>query len=158
MVNRSSVAPLGHEFDDFLFATIGTGGIGLQTTVVSMLGRMDLDPWQAAADFAGRPAKAAAQKLASMIRAMPGEVLEPGEADASAARLIVLLPDKTADPLRRPAVPPRVAAVTDSRIRLRTLLITLFCILILCAQLLIANRSPPVPGSTPPASSSPPLR
>ena len=116
MVHRSPFPPLEAKFDKFLFASIGTDGGGLQTTVISMFGRMDLDPWQAAADFAGRPVKAAEQKLAAMILALGGEALEPAEADATAVRLVALLPQGTVSPVRWDAVLPARSSLGDLRI------------------------------------------
>ncbi len=139
MSKRLSAFALGHEFDDFLFATIGAERIGLQTTVASMLGRRNLDPWAAAADFAGRPVEAATLKLASMILGAPGGTLESGEADATAARLIRLLPRKAVAANQRIAALPAVNSLTHSNARLWALSIAVIVTLILCAQFFMAN-------------------
>jgi len=49
------MAALGAEFDDFLFAIIGDDRNGMQLSVVSVLARMDLDPWHEAATLAASP-------------------------------------------------------------------------------------------------------
>jgi hypothetical protein len=139
MSKRSSAAALGHEFDDFLFATIGAEHVGVQTTVVSMLGRMNLDPWQAAADFAGRPVKAATLKLAAMILGAPGGSLESGEADATAARLIMLLPRKTVAPHHWSAALPAAGSLPLSKARLWAVGVAVIVTFVLCAQFFMAN-------------------
>jgi hypothetical protein len=138
MSPRSPAQAIGHEFDAFLFATIGTDRMGLQTTVISMLGRRNLDPWQAAADFAGRPAEAAAQKLASMISEAPDGSVEPTDAQATAVRLISLLPRRKIAAPQWTAALPRVAVTTSSRTRSRIILAVVLVFLILGAQFLLA--------------------
>jgi hypothetical protein len=83
---------LGSEFDAFLFAAIGEDRNGLPLSVVSMLGRMDLDPWQEAANLAGLRAEVAAQKLATLLAALPDWSLTKLDAGQMAARLIAQLP------------------------------------------------------------------
>ena len=141
MVHRSRFPPLEAKFDKFLFASIGADGSGLQTTVISMLGRMDLDPWQAAADFSGRPVKAAERKLAAMILALRDGALEPAEVDAAAVRLVALLPQSTAAPVRWDAVLPARSSIGDLRIgRWRigrwTILMVAVVVVIVCAEFL----------------------
>jgi hypothetical protein len=91
MTRSCSYSPLGSEYDDFLFAPIGVDRNGMLLSVVSLLGRMDLDPWEEAARLAGLSAQSAAQKLALFLRALPNPMpqLDP---DGAAARLIALLP------------------------------------------------------------------
>jgi hypothetical protein len=57
---------IGSEFDAFLFAPVGEDRNGLPLRIVSLLGRLDLDPWQEASTLATLPAEAAAPKLASL--------------------------------------------------------------------------------------------
>lgn len=73
-------------------------------TVVSALARLDLDPWQEAANFAGMSKEAATQRLASMVAAIPDEPSACREPGKIAARLIALLPRKD-----RFSVSPRVS-------------------------------------------------
>ncbi len=61
-------------------------------TVVSALGRLDLDPWTEADRFAEMPRTAAAQMLAPMIAGMPEGLWAPAEAQVIATRLVNLLP------------------------------------------------------------------
>ena len=139
MVHRSQFPPLEAKFDKFLFASIGADGSGLQTTVISMFGRMDLDPWQAAADFAGRPVKAAERKLAAMILALRAGTLEPAEADATAVRLVALLPQSTAIPVRSDPVSSGPFAIRGLRFNRWVVLLVVAVVLIVCTQFLMTG-------------------
>jgi hypothetical protein len=79
-------------FDTFLFASVGEDQRGALLSVLSALARVNLDPWQEAAKLARMPVKAATQRLASLIAALPEPSLVGGDAAAIAARLIALLP------------------------------------------------------------------
>ena len=92
MKPRASHFPLGSEYDNFLFAPIGDDRNGMPLSVVSLLGRMDLDPWEEAARLAGLPADAAVQKLALLLRALPDQSMLQADPDGAATRLIALLP------------------------------------------------------------------
>jgi len=95
---------LGSEYDNFLFAPIGVESGGMLLSVVSLLGRMDLDPWEEAATLAGLSVNAAVKKLAMFLRALPNPVpqLDP---DGAAARLIALLPRPSTAKVDPPAGP-----------------------------------------------------
>jgi hypothetical protein len=92
MKRRVSHSPLGSEYDKFLFAPIGDDRNGMTVSVVSLLGRMDLDPWEEAATLAGLSAESATQKLAVLLRALPDQSPLKPDPDVAAARLIALLP------------------------------------------------------------------
>jgi hypothetical protein len=88
----SSISKLTHEFDSFLYASVGEDTNGMPLSVLSALARADLDPWLEAARLAGAPGKIATERLASLIIAVPGRsstLLNPG---TIAARLVALLP------------------------------------------------------------------
>jgi hypothetical protein len=55
MTRAISPARFGSEYDDFLFSPIGEDRNGLMLSVVSMLARLNLDPWHKAASFAELP-------------------------------------------------------------------------------------------------------
>jgi hypothetical protein len=59
-----SKSTLGSEFDEFLFTPIGEDRNGLPLSVVSLFGRMNLDPWQEAGHLAALSADAAGKRLA----------------------------------------------------------------------------------------------
>ncbi len=81
----------GSEFNDFLFASIGEDKNGMPLSVLSALARLDVDPWQEAAALAKLPGGAAAQRLASLIAALPNEPSAHLGSGPIAARLVALL-------------------------------------------------------------------
>jgi hypothetical protein len=95
---------LGSEYDSFLFAPVGVEASGMPLSVVSLLGRRDLDPWEEAARLAGLSAVCAAQKLAMFLRALP-KMVPPLDPDRAAAGLIALLPRRNAENVDPPAGP-----------------------------------------------------
>jgi hypothetical protein len=106
---------LGSEFDNFLFASIGTDKNGLPISVVSLLGRLNLDPWLEAASFTDLSAAAAAQKLASLIEALPDQPSREPDAATLATRLIGLLPHRKHSTAQPRAVAPGPASLVDRR-------------------------------------------
>jgi hypothetical protein len=92
MTAAASRAPLGSEFDNFLFALIGEDRDGMPLSVVSALGRMGLDPWHEAAALAGMPAESAVLQLVTRFRALPDQLFKDPDRGTSAERLIALLP------------------------------------------------------------------
>jgi hypothetical protein len=83
---------LGPEFDNFLFAPIREDSNGMLLSVLSVLARLDIDPWQEAAKLSGLPGGAATQRLASLIAALPDESSADPDPATVAARLVALLP------------------------------------------------------------------
>jgi hypothetical protein len=92
MTRCTSVAPLGSEFDSFLFATIGEDGNGMRLSVLSALARLDIDPWQEANELARLPREAAIQRLALLIARLPDGSSTHRDPRMIAGRLIALLP------------------------------------------------------------------
>ena len=95
MARAVRVPDIGSEYNAFLYATIGAGSNGTLLSVLSAIARMNLDPWQEAADLAALSAKAASHRLATLIAVVPGGLSETGEPEAIAARLVKLLPSQT---------------------------------------------------------------
>jgi hypothetical protein len=87
---------LRSEFNEFLFAPIGEEGNDTLLTVLSALARLGLDPWQESARLALLSRDKATQSLTSMIAGLPNGRWAQSESGAIAARLIELLPAKTA--------------------------------------------------------------
>jgi hypothetical protein len=90
-LTHSSTLP-GHEFDNFLFAPIGEEKSGVPLSVVSALARLNLDPWQEAADLARLPEGAATARMAALIMALPDTPSALQDPGTIAARLIAHLP------------------------------------------------------------------
>jgi|SRR5271165_956139 len=89
MTTSASVTYLTRQFDDFLFARIDEAGDAMPLSVLSMLARLDVDPWEEAAKLARLPRAAAAKRLVDFIAATPGA---PQNAKTISDRLLNLLP------------------------------------------------------------------
>jgi len=95
---------LGVEFDEFLFAPIGTDASGTSITVVSALARLDLDPWAEAANLTRLPGAIATQKLAKVISRLPEIPSARVDSSMVAARLIGLLPGRIGSNIATPQI------------------------------------------------------
>ena len=115
MSRSASTSRLGSEFDLFLFARIGEDASGLALSVVSALARMDLDPWQEAAALAALPTATATQKVATLLRGLPDEVLSE-DRESTATRLIALLPRPARSGTRTRVTPVDVPSATHRRL------------------------------------------
>jgi hypothetical protein len=140
MKSPASSFGLGSEFDDFLFAPIAEDRNGMSLSVVSLLGRMDLDPWQEAASLAGLPPEAAVQRLASLLDLLPGPPLQQPDPDTTAARLVALLPRRPA-PNTRP-LQASAAATTHARAMSNGIFIAIYLTVMLATQFVIARLGP----------------
>jgi hypothetical protein len=167
MTPTAPIPPLGPEFNNFLFALVGEDRNGMPLSVVSVLARMDLDPWVEAASLADLPAETAARKLASWLDALSDPALKPASPDTRAVRLIALLPRRAT-----PNSPPRLdraGAVAAARPHAltKTILVAIYLVLSLVIQLVVARREPParpelphapaaaiVPSQVPPTNSN----
>jgi hypothetical protein len=122
------------QYAAFLFEPLGDDRNGAPLALASILGRMNLDPWNEAASLAALPADVAAQKLASLIEAMPSQALTHPASNTLAERLIKLLPAQPipADPESEP--------LADARAKKpRSLLTYLIWIALACALLVGAT-------------------
>src|SRR5689334_15168843 len=88
----TSLSHLNSEFDHFLFASIGDQENGTPLSVLSVLARSDVDPWQEAARLARMPKELAAQSVASVIEGGINGRLSPSESKVIAGRLVERLP------------------------------------------------------------------
>jgi hypothetical protein len=96
MRNAVSNTYLTLEFDRFLFARIDKNSEEMPLSVLSVLARLGVDPWEEAAQLAQLPRLAAAKRLASMIAAMPGAPSAYLDTGTVSDRLISLLPAQPA--------------------------------------------------------------
>jgi len=108
--------PLRNDFDEFLFAPITTAANGLPLTVVSLLARLDVDPWDEAASLARLSREPAEQRLVSLFAALPDGAVPPAERTAIASRLVALLHRLPSPRPAAAAAPPRVAVAKFIRI------------------------------------------
>lgn len=95
-----SSAPLGAEFESFLYAAIGQDNEGMPLSVLSALARRDVDPWEEAAKLTQLPEEKAISELVSLLGASAHAPLAGPDSATVAARLIALLPRR-----RQNAVP-----------------------------------------------------
>ena len=92
MTSSTSVSYLTRQFDDFLFACIDEGSDSTPLSVLSMLARLDIDPWEEAAKLARLPRAAAARRLVDFIAATPGAPSAYLNAKTVSDQLLNLLP------------------------------------------------------------------
>jgi hypothetical protein len=92
MTHSPSTSALGLEFNAFLFASIGGDAAEAPLSVVSALARLDIDPWQEAADLNRLPRETAARRLDALLAKLPGGLPADQDSETIATRLIALLP------------------------------------------------------------------
>ena len=95
MTPGASVSFFRPEFDDFLYAPIGGDRNEMPLSVLSALARLNLDPWEEAAELSELPKNTATQRLASLIARLPGGRWTQADSGAIADRLIELLPRRS---------------------------------------------------------------
>jgi hypothetical protein len=144
MTPTASIPPLGSEFNDFLFALVGEDRNGMPLSVVSVLARMELDPWVEAAGLADLPAETAARKLAAWLDVLPDPALKPASPDTRAARLIALLPRRRNPSSPLPLAETSAVAAAQPRALTKAILVAIYMILSLGIQFFFARREPPV--------------
>jgi hypothetical protein len=91
-MSPTSVSQLRSEFDAFLYAPVEERTDGPLLSVISVLARLDIDPWQEAANLARMSRDNAAWRLAALIETLPGDPAIHTQSKAIATRLIALLP------------------------------------------------------------------
>jgi hypothetical protein len=92
MTPATSVSFFRSEFDDFLYAAIGADRNDNPLSVLSALARLNLDPWQEAAELSELPKGIAAARLRNLIGRLPRRRWAETDLQAIADRLIALLP------------------------------------------------------------------
>ncbi|MHB8816035.1 MAG: hypothetical protein ACYDAE_22620 [Steroidobacteraceae bacterium] len=92
MTLATATSALEARFDPFLYAAVREDPDGTPLTVLSVLARLDIDPWDEAARLAQLPGEAAARALAGLISAGSKGSATPPDNGTIAARLITLLP------------------------------------------------------------------
>ena len=139
MTGSASFSYLTPKFDDFLFARIDENG-ETPLSVLSVLARLGIDPWEEAARLAQLPRALAATRLASSIAATPGAPSAYLDAGTVSDRLISLLPS----PRTVASSPggPVVLPVAKSSVALWAVLMAL----ILVMQVILVSGQPPVGG------------
>lgn len=105
------------DFDEFLFAPIGEDASGMPLTLLSVLARLGVDPWQEASDLAHLPLEPAMQRLAARLEAVPNGPAPGADTVTLATRLIALLHRKPKPKtISTPASPRRDVGKNPKRI------------------------------------------
>jgi len=92
MTHSPSTTSLGLAYNPFLFASFGDAHAAGPISTVSALARLDIDPWQEAAELARLSKGVAIQRLALLLARLPGWSDAIPESQMAATRLIGLLP------------------------------------------------------------------
>jgi hypothetical protein len=140
MVRSAPLCPtLPSRYNGFLYALVGEDKNGAFLTVLSMLARQNVDPWEEAADLSRLPRDSAMQKLISMITASAGQPSTTAELRAVADRVIALLPGRVASAGRTHDASPGGPPLGQPPARARLLLIAIYIGLMFCGQWIAAS-------------------
>ena len=93
MTTRTVTISLGDEFNAFLRAALWPDRDTAPLSVLSALARLDVDPWEEAAQLANLPEASACAKLAAMLTNLPGVPVERQDLDVLCVRSVRLLPN-----------------------------------------------------------------
>lgn len=156
MALATATSAIESGFDTFLYAEVRDDPGGAPLTVLSILARLDIDPWEEAARLAQLPGEAAARALAGLISTVPKGSATPPDCGTIATRLITLLP-RTAEPenaaLRVSSVGPRVNQIPTRAIAVaRAVLYLLVAALLLVGPWVAVRPLASLPGKMPPAA------
>ena len=121
----------------------------MRLSVVSILARLDLDPWQEAAVLDCLPGETGTERLAALIAALPDEISAHRDPKRIAARLIALLPRLT-----RPSIPSsgttgRTGATVGIMPRAILYVYLILMALALCVQVISASHQSAAPAGKP---------
>jgi hypothetical protein len=94
MPGRDALTLRNSGFDAFLFSEVGAQQNGLELTVLSVLARLDKDPWVQAAEWARMPHRATIASLTHSIAQMPLCQSDLNDAPQTSERLVLLLPQQ----------------------------------------------------------------
>lgn len=108
-------ATLRKDFDEFLHAPVGEDASGMPITLLSLLARLGLDPWEEAAELAHLSREPAMQRLATRLEAMPNGPASAADTVNIATRLIALLHRAPARKAALPDAPLHVKLATQSK-------------------------------------------
>jgi hypothetical protein len=153
MTHSRSTSSLGLEFNAFLFASIDEDASEAPLSVVSALARLDLDPWQEAAELTRLPRETAIQRLGALLTKLPGGSPAHSDSRTIAQRLIALLP-RPDDPTIGSSWPGArlgASALFDLTVVMMFFMLMSFFAL---ATLGLASHPSPAPASVAPAPAS----
>jgi hypothetical protein len=141
---------LGSEFDNFLFTALGDDRNGLPVSVISLLARMNLDPWQEAGTLATLSAEAAARRLASSLDTLTDENLRQRISETRVKRLLALLPTGISTPLPATTTGAGAMAPPESGMRIGMIVFITSAIFLVASRIFAAHPDSPIlPGAVP---------
>ncbi len=143
MTSTDAFALTNSDLNAFLYADVGTELNGSVLTMLSVLARLGQDPWAEAARLTTLPKAAATDHVARSIREMPLEPRTLAETNATASRLLQLLPVQA----QSPAQAIRAVAVTASATP-KWVPIAFVCASLLMALAVAMTSAPVVPAGT----------
>ena len=139
----AAVAQLGPEYDAFLFAPVGAERNGMALSMLSALARLNIDPWQEAAELTRMPRDAANRRLTSLIVALPDAPSTGSQVGMVADRLIALLPRRDLVSIASRATFSGPISVPNFPSVARRIAITLLLMAsVLCVQRAMVNLKP----------------
>jgi hypothetical protein len=137
----------GPEFDKFLFTPLGEDQNGLPLSVVSLLARMNLDPWQEAGTLAALPAEAAARRLTFSLDTLTDPIMRQSISETMVLRLLALLPRRAPAALQTPLASAATDAAHPPGTRIRMIVFITSAIVLVGSQIFAAHRyAPTQPG------------
>jgi hypothetical protein len=166
MKSAATQCPPGSQFDNFLFAALGEDQNGLPLSVVSLLARLNLDPWQEAETLAALSAEAAAKRLASSLESLTDQNLRQGNSEGTVLRLLALLPRRLSTTVDKTVASVGAVAATNPGARIGIIVFITSAIFLVGSQIVAAHRDSPIlPGAVPdpvlttplPAQPAPPV-
>jgi DNA-binding transcriptional LysR family regulator len=152
MVRPASLSVLPSAYDDFLYAPVGESTNGALLTVLSVLARQNVDPWEEAADLSRLPRDTAARRLTAMITASPGQSSNQA---VVADRLIALLPRRIASADSAPTALPSVPPVDRPPPTVNLMVIAIYIGVMVLSQWIAASIFEKAPAHVDPAPSPP---
>jgi hypothetical protein len=152
MALATATSAFESHFDSFLYAAVSEEPDRAPLTVLSVLARLDIDPWQEAARLAQLPREAGVRVLARLISALPEGATMPADSGTIAARLITLLPRRPERPTtqRVSSGAPRVIRIPNlTSMIARAILSLLLLGLLLLGQWIAMSHLASLPAKKP---------
>jgi len=145
---------LRKDFDEFLFTAVANDANGMPVTLLTVLARLGVDPWEEAADLANLSREPAMQRLASRLEAMPNGPASAEDTVNIATRLIALLHRAPARKASAPAPAPASAPLPTRKLaeQPQGIRLAIYCLIgaifVLVGQWALSNRHAPAPMDT----------
>src|SRR5688572_2345398 len=141
-------ATLRKDFDEFLFAPVGKDSDGSPVTLLTVLARLGVDPWQEASDLAHLSREPAMQRLASRLEAMPNGPATAADTVTIATRLIALLHRVPTRAAPAPDVPIQINVLKQAKGISPAFYVLIGLIFTLVAQCALTTTHGPAPMDT----------